>query len=180
MYTLEDDLFRKPPKRKSSGWGKWGLAIILALLFVYRSIRPVMRLRDDPPPSFYEYNSTWTKEKRQDERRVAQAYWQVAVQRIQTKYSPDKPLPAVPPPQFYITATAQGLERGTIGSRNHYWNQLREEWRQRNAWVVSYRWNTDWVANSLNSLRRNPKQWISNRFQSVIGWFEGIAQRIPS
>lgn len=180
MYTLEDDLFRKPSKRKNSGWGKWALVIILALLFVYRSTRPVMRLRADPPPSFYDYSPTWSKEERQHERSAARAYWQVAVQRIQMHYSPDKPLPADPPPSFQIGDAASSMERDIIASRIHYWYQLREVWRQRDAWETSYRWNTDWVENSLNSMQQNAPQWLSNGFQAVIGWFNAIAQRIPS
>ncbi|MEJ2010244.1 MAG: hypothetical protein P8Z30_19165, partial [Acidobacteriota bacterium] len=90
MYTFEDGVFHKTPKRKSSGWGMWTFVGILALLFVYRSTRPQMRLRPDPPASFYGHNANWTQEERQHQRSEAQAYWRVAVRRIQTDYAPKR------------------------------------------------------------------------------------------
>lgn len=179
-YTVDGEFHQKPNKRKKGGWGKWALVIILALLFVYRSARPVMRLRAEPPPSFYDYSLTWSKEQRQRERHLAQAYWQVAVQRIQTYYSPEKPLPAAPPPQFRIGKASNGLAKDVVASRVHYWYRLRQVWNQRDAWVVSYKWNTSWIENSMNSLQQNAPQWVSNGFQAVVNWVNVIAQRISS
>lgn len=179
-YTVDGEFLQKPRKRKNGGWGKWACAIILALLFVYRSARPVMRLRADPPPSFYDYSLTWSKKQRQHERHLAQAYWRVAVQRIQTYYSPGKPLPATPPPQFRIGEAAKGPKADIVASRIHYWYRLREVWSQRDSWSVSYKWNTAWVDNSLNSLDQDAPQWVSNGFHAAVNWVNLIAQRITS
>lgn len=180
MYTYEDNLFYKPQKRKRPGWGMWAFVVILVLLFVYRSTRPVMRLRADPPPSFYDYNMNWNKEERQHERRLAQAYWQVAVNRIQTHYAVKRPLPPDPPPSFYISDAANSMGRDLIASRIHYWYRLREAWRQRDAWVESYRWNTDWVERSMDSIWQNAPHWMSNSIQSVIEWLNSTVPKMPS
>lgn len=179
-YTLDGEFVRQPRKGKYDGWGRWVLPVILVLLFVYRSARPVMRLRADPPPAFYDYSLTWNQKQRQDERRLAQAYWQVAVRRIQTHYSPEKPLPAVPPPQFQIGEGAKSSTAGMVASQVHYWYRLREVWNQRDSWVVSYKWNTTWVENSMNSLQQHAPQWLSNGFQAIINWVNVVAQRVSS
>lgn len=179
MYTFEDNLFYKPRKRKSGGWGKWVFVAILILLFVYYSMRPVKRLRAEPPPSFYNYSLTWSKEQRQQERRLALAYWQVAVQRIQTRYSPQRALPPEPPPSFRIGNAASNQQKDMIASRIHYWFKLREVWRQRDAWRVSYEWNTGWVWSTLNSLEQNGPRWFSNGVQSFVEWLRSHGLTIP-
>lgn len=180
MYTFEDGVFYKPRKHKSPAWGMWVFIVILALLFVYRSTRPMLRLRADPPPSFYDHNANWNKEERQQERRVAQAYWRVAVYRIQTHYGARRPLPADPPPSFRVGDAANTMESGMTASRVHYWHRLREVWHQRDAWVESERWNTDWVEDSVVSLWQNAPHWLSNIFQAVIEWFNTNVPKIPS
>ncbi len=178
LYSIEDELFHEPRKDNSSGWWKWAIAIILGLLFVYRSTRPVMRLSADPPPSFYDYNRTWNKEERQQEKRVAQAYWEVAVQRIQTYYSPNNPLPADPPPQFRIGAATRSLEEDVAASRVHYWYRLRDVWRQSDSWVVSYGWNTDWVESTLDSLPYEIPRWLESFFRGAVNFFNDLSQTI--
>ena len=178
LYSIEDETFPEPRKDSASGWWKWALAIILVLLFVYRSTRPVMRLSADPPPSFYDYSRAWNKEKRQHEKRLAQAYWQVAVQRIQTYYSPSSPLPEDPPPQFRIGEAAETLEADMAASRVHYWYRLRDVWRQSDSWVVSYGWNTDWVESTLDSLPYEIPRWVGNIFHSLETFFDNLANII--
>lgn len=158
----------------------WAFVAVAGLLFVYLSTRPVLRLRTDPPPSFYDASFKWNKEERQDQNSVAQAYWRVAVHQIQGRYSPESPLPADPPPQFRISQAAGDAGRDAIASRVHYWYRLREVWRQRDAWAVSYRWNTGWVENSLDSLEHNSPRWVSNSWQAIIDWVDTVEQRISS
>lgn len=178
LYSLEDELFPEQPQSKTAGWWKWVLALLLVGLFVYRSTRPTVRLSADPPPSFYGYNRNWTRRERRNERLVAQAYWQVAVRRIQRYYSPDSALPAGPPPQFQIAKATRNLESDVIADRVHYWFRLRQVWKEQDAWVVSYGWNTDWVGTTLNSLPRYLPKSVSKVIQSFIDLFNDIAQKI--
>jgi len=178
LYSVEDELFPEPSRKEGSGWWKWALAIILGTLFVYRSTRPVMRLSADPPPSFYDYNRAWDRQERQQEKRVAQAYWQVAVRQIQTYYSPNRPLPLDPPPQFQIAEAARSLEADMVASRVHYWYRLRDVWNQSETWNVSYGWNTDWVTSMLNALPQYVPNEVANFFQSIVDLCNNIAQRM--
>jgi len=178
LDTAADHLFHERPVRKRSGWWKWALALVLAALFAYRSMRPVMRLSAEPPPAFYEYNRTWDRQKRQQERRLALAYWSVAVRRIQKHYSPERPLPADPPPQFRIADAASRLETDMMAGRVHYWYRLRKVWNQSDAWVVSYGWHTDWLERGLNSLPRYLPRSVTGVVQSFVDFFNDIAQTI--
>lgn len=174
----ENHPFGERPARKHSGWWKWALALILGFLFVYRSTRPVMRLSAEPPPAFYAYNHTWDHQEKQRERRLALAYWNVAVRRIQGHYSPGRPLPANPPPQFRVANAASTLEADVVAGRVHYWYRLRKVWNQRDAWVVSYGWHTDWVERGLNSLPRYLPRSVTGVVQSFVDFFNDIAQTI--
>jgi hypothetical protein len=178
LYTAADHLLSEPPKPPRSGWWKWALALILAVLFVYRSTRPEMKLSAEPPPAFFGYNRTRDLQQRDHERRMALAYWNVAVRRIQRDYSPGKPLPANPPPEFQVADAASTLETNVMAVRVHYWYRLREVWNQRDAWVVSYGWNSDWLARSLNSLPRYLPRSVTGVVQALVDFFNNVAQEI--
>ena len=180
LSSMADELYSEPRKQERSGWWKWALAIILVSLFVYRSTRTAQRLQAAPPPSFYDYSKTWTPTERLDQRRVADAYWRVAVRRIQVYYSADEPLPSNPPPQFRISESARSLDSDVAASRVYYWHRLREVWHQPDAWTISYGWNTDWVESTASSIPQYIPQWVSNIFQGIIVFFDGITQRISA
>lgn len=174
----ENHPFAERPARKRSGHWKWALVLVLAGLFVYRSTRPTMRLSAEPPPAFYGYNRTWDRQQRLRERRLALAYWSVAVVRIQKYYSPKRPLPADPPAQFRISDSASPLEADLMAGRVHYWNRLRKVWKEGDTWVVSYGWNTGWVERALNSVPRYLPRSVTGAVQSFVDFFGDVAQEI--
>jgi hypothetical protein len=180
LHSMADEIFSEPSKPRTPGRWIWLFASILGLLFVYRSTRPVMRLRRDPPPSFYDYSTPWNQAERQNKRRLAEAYWQVAVRRIQVYYSADRPLPSAPPPQFRIGGLAGNLGADTAANRVHYWYRLREVWNQDDAWNVSYGWNINWVETETSSLPQYIPQWLSYVFQGIVTFFDSLAQRISA
>ncbi len=178
LHSLQDELFPESGKRKGKAWWKWALPLSLCALFVYRSTRPIMRLSADPPQSFYDNSPAGNQETLQQEKRLANAYWQVAVRRIQKEYSPDKPLPENPPPQFQIAEAAHNMESNADPARLRYWSRLRRIWNQHDAWVVSYGWSTDWLRDTMDSIPEYMPRWVSNIFQTFINLFNDIAQRI--
>lgn len=177
---MADALYGEHPKPKAAGWWKWALAILLALLFVYRSARPVAQLHTDPPPSFYDYSKTWTPAERIYHHRLADAYWRIAVRRIQPYYSADRPLPSDPPPQFQISGASTSTMDDPAASRIHYWYRLREVWNQPDTWMVSYTWNTNWVERAVRSLPQDVPHSVRNSFQGIINFFNGITQSISA
>lgn len=132
----------------------------------------------EPPPAFFGPNRTWNQPERQQERRLALAYWNVAVRRIQTSYSPDRPLPADPPPQFQVSKVETDWKSDGIALRARYWHRLREVWNQRDAWVVSYGWNSDWLGRALNSLPRYVPRSVAGAVQAFVDFFDDVAQEI--
>jgi hypothetical protein len=152
--------------------------LILAVLFVYRSTRPVMRLSAEPPPAFYGYNRNLDQQQRHYERALALAYWNVAVRRIQIQYSPDRPLPADPPPQFRVADASSTLETDVMAARVHYWYRLREVWNQRDAWIVSYGWSIDWLEHSINTLPQYLPRAVTGVIQSLVDFVNDVAQEI--
>jgi len=139
-----------------------------------------VRLSAEPPPSFLDYSRNWSPRERQEQRRLAEAYWHVAVRRIQGHYSPGSSLPVDPPPQFRVADAAQSLESDVAAARIRYWHRLRDVWNQQNAWVVSYGWNTDWVENTLNTLPQDLPRGIANVFQGLVDFFHAVAQTISA
>jgi hypothetical protein len=178
LDTAVDHLFQERPVRKRSGWWKWALVPFLAVLFVYRSTRPVMRLSAEPPPAFYGYNRTLDPQQRHHEQRLALAYWNVAIRRIQREYSPGKPLPADPPPEFQVADAASTLETDVMAGRVHYWYRLRAVWNQRGTWVVSYGWNSDWLERSLNALPQYLPRSVTGVVQSLVDFVNDVAREI--
>ena len=178
LDTAVDHPFHERPVRKRLGWWKWALVVILVMLFVYRSTRPVMRLSAQPPPAFYGYNRTMDRRQRHYERALALAYWNVAIRRIQSDYLPGKPLPADPPPEFQVADAASALETDVMATRVHYWYRLREVWNRRDAWVVSYGWSIDWLERSLNALPQYLPRSVTGIIQSLVDFVNDVAQEI--
>jgi hypothetical protein len=56
---------------------------------------------------------------------------------------------------------------------------LRDVWNERDAWVVSYGWNTDWAEAELNSLPRYLPKAATAVFDTLIDIINDIAKKIP-
>lgn len=63
-------------------------------------------------------------------------------------------------------------------ARNYYWERLRNVWNERDAWVVSYGWNTSWAESALNSLPQYLPKSVTAVFQSLVDIFNNIAKKI--
>lgn len=122
------------------------LAALAAVLITCLSIRPVMRLRSDPPKEFYDEYLELDARKRQSERSLALAYWECARAGVQAKYAFGQDLPDAPPGDFRIDDSlfAAGA-RIDPASRVSYWARLRLVWLLPQSWDKSYAWRTDWI-----------------------------------
>jgi hypothetical protein len=124
------------------------LVVLIPLLGVYLSTRPVMRLQVETPAQLVDQNPNWNAKRRAREEAVAQACWRVAVASLQQKYPFGSELPAEPPSEFQIENkyvppfSAKALSE----TRAHYWEKLRRIWVQRQSWEERHEWNTQWAA----------------------------------
>jgi hypothetical protein len=123
------------------------LVLILVGIFVLISVRPVMQLELDPPAEFFDKNPAWSAKRRAVEERLAHAYWESAIQGVQTKFGFRADLPDDPPGEFKAEGNWVKGEalRADSESRNRYWRKLRQVWVLPQAWHKSYVWSTSWA-----------------------------------
>lgn len=127
--------------------------VVLLMLAIYLSISPVVRLRVNPPDAFFERSPNSIAKQNAKEEQLARAYWDIAVQDIETKYGFGSTLPADPPDSFQVA------EKGPTGvaskvdaaARTRYWKKLREVWPLPNSWERTSDWNFEWIRNAWNS-----------------------------
>lgn len=123
------------------------LAAVSAVFVTYFSVRPVTRLRAEPPKEFYDEYLMLDARRRPAEEILARAYWDCARLEIQGKYAYGRDLPEEPPADFGVDESA--LTRAGIqvdpNSRARYWARLRLVWLLPQAWEQSYGWHTDWI-----------------------------------
>ena len=98
------DIERVGVRMKRSRRGHWGWALLLLLvgLIGFLSYRPVMRLKAELPPGFAEVRKEWNAERRAAEEGTARAYWQLALNVVQSQHAYGTKLPENPFPEFKL------------------------------------------------------------------------------
>jgi hypothetical protein len=124
---------------------------VAAGLFAYQSLSPIYRLRPVMPPEFMDAPSSWPPEKRAAEESLARAYWDCAVNVIQWRYGYGYRLPQDPPSDFIISSLGEAPADPVIRAR--YWLMLQRVWYVPDNWTKSYRWDTRWLTDWVESLR---------------------------
>lgn len=156
-YSPINDLYGVDPEDRRSGHrgSAWlFIVIILAGLFFYESIRPAMRLRDNPPSDFVEVRADLSSQQLREQERTARSYWELAVELVQGEYPYGTTLPSSPPDDFILQ------DESDSGARVRYWNKLRELWDEQEIWVRGYEVDTAWVNDLLSSLRTEVKNYL--------------------
>ena len=148
----------------------WGLRLGLALgvaallmLAIYLSSSPVVRLRVKPPDAFIDASPRLTAKQNAREEQLARAYWDIAVQDIETKYGFGSTLPADPPDSFQVAekGPSGAASKVDAAARTRYWEKLREVWPRSDSWERTSDWNLDWVRNAWNSASSKVTQLFS-------------------
>ena len=150
-YSPIDDMYgatpgNTPPKY----WRHVLLFVLLALagLFVYNSIRVVMRLRPDPPPAVVGAGLNPGETGYHSQERMARACWDYAIESVQKNYPFGHSLPKSPPPG------PQNRTGNPSAISTLCWPRLRLVWTRPESWVRSYEWNTGWMTNPHGSFQR--------------------------
>jgi hypothetical protein len=157
-YSLINDLYGvEPARRRPERQGVLGLVIVMVLagMFFYESVRPVMRLRSNPPSDFVKGTANRKATGTKDQEYIARSYWDLATDFASQKYSYGELLPSNPPEDF---AVSSGEDYAT---RALYWQRLRGLWNQQDIWVRSYELDTDWINDALGSLSKVVKDYLN-------------------
>jgi hypothetical protein len=139
---------------------KLAVVLIFVGLFLYASITPVHRLRPEMPKVFGLSPSSWPAEKRAEEARVAQAYWNCVISTIQWKYGFASQLPADPPSEFRIDQAEVGPVAGDPATRARFWWKLKEVWYLPGTWKNGYEWDSSWVSRWPRSAAKNIQDFL--------------------
>lgn len=135
----------------SYGFFLAAVTIVLSGLFIYKSTRSVMRLKDEPPQQYLDFPANWTAQRRQSEERLARAYWKCAVLLSRGQYIYGERLPDEPPPGFSVDPkTYPSVGESPSAARVRYWRNLQEVWAHPAAWRQVYEWHTDWFFRGTN------------------------------
>ena len=132
------------------------LIAIASTLFTFASIKETFRLNAEMPPQFLDTGMSSTQ--RSTEERIAKAYWDCAMLRIQGKYVHEQHLPEEPPSEFTIALPDLGQDTPDPSSRIRYWRKLRSVWYAPESWHKTYEWDFNWVMEWTETTQR----WLNN------------------
>jgi hypothetical protein len=180
-HKLEFTLPGSAPQRRMGvsdvlaglSWGlRLGLAlgvVVLLMLAIYLSSSPVVRLRVKPPDAFFDTSPRLTAKQNAREDQLSRAYWDIAVQDIETKYGFGSTLPADPPDSFQVAekGPSGAASKVDAAARTRYWEKLREVWPQSNSWERTSDWNLDWIRNAWDSVSSKITQVFSSSHTSA-------------
>lgn len=130
---------------------RWLLLLIPFGIFAAISIRPVWRLKVDPPPEFLQPDPSWNAKRRATEEEVARGYWKSAVGAVQWEYGFGSNLPATAPGDFRVEEVNPRMADlpQDAATRARYWAKFRQVWLLPQTWEKSYGWDTGWVLRSI-------------------------------
>ena len=134
------------------------VAVAASVALISFSLRPVRRLKTTPPDEFLDESYRVTEGgPHAEQQKLAQAYWECALQQIQPRYSSTADLPESPPPEFQVDVTQPAPDGPNQASdtRLSYWRRLRAAWSSPSAWDRSYEWNADWLRSLAPARRSN-------------------------
>ncbi len=128
----------------------WPVAIAAMMLVVaLLSFDVPLRLNHDPPQ---QYRNIQLAPGRAANPELADQYWVLAVQVIQWKYPFGTALPQNPLPEFTATPDIIARDRSAAGSRQQYWNLLRQLWSRPEVWHRTLEFDIGWVVRALESV----------------------------
>jgi hypothetical protein len=148
-------------RRKHLGWA---LLLLLVGVIGFLSHRPVMRLKAELPPGFAEVRKEWNAERRAAEERTARAYWQLALNVVQTQHAYGTKLPENPFPEFKLDERdiPEGSPEASPATRAKYWKRLREAWPLPQAWQQHHEWTLAWFPEMMTRFAMAGSQFVNN------------------
>lgn len=128
----------------SRKWPYVVAAIVVAFLML--SLRPVHRLKEQPPKEFLQVRVI----QEVDQEAWGRAYWEVA-RNIRWKFHYGEALPEEAPVEFHVANERSVAPSVAAHLRVTYWYQLRTVWVSPEAWNTSYRLEFAWILEMIDA-----------------------------
>jgi hypothetical protein len=138
--------------------------LLVAALLMAISYRPKYHLQPDMPGEFYTASSSDSPQKRDEQKKIALAYWQAAQMNIQWKFAYGHPLPNDVPAEFSVGGNALGRAASDPAVRSLYWRRLQQVWFVPEAWKKQYEWDWSWASDPMTA----GAEWLRDSFDR---WF---------
>ena len=139
--------------------------LLVAVVLMVISYRPKYHLQLDMPGGFFTASPSDSAQKRDEQRKIARAYWQSAQMEIQWKFAYGHPLPNDVPAEFTINGNGLGLAASDPTLRALYWRRLQQVWFLPEAWKKQYEWDWSWVSDPITAgaegLRDSWDRWFT-------------------
>jgi hypothetical protein len=151
-------------RRSRKGHLAWAILLLLLAVIGFLSHRPVMRLKSELPPGFMEVRKDWDAERRAAEERTARAYWQLALNVVQSQHAYGTKLPENPFPEFKLDEREfpEGSSEASPATRAKYWKRVREAWPLPQAWQQHHEWSLAWFPEMMTRFAMASSQFFSS------------------
>jgi hypothetical protein len=137
--------------------------IVALIIFLVLSYRPKSHLTSKMPEAFFPGSSSTQVRPGAGDKRVAWAYWEIALMDIQWKFTRNSTLPADPPPEFRVDVKALEPATSDPELRQLYWRRLQLVWNSPDSWKDDYQWDFGWVRDPVEGIADWARA-ISRRF----------------
>jgi hypothetical protein len=137
------------------------LLVLAGGLFTFESLKATFRLRPEMPREFVDAKGALTQ--RSEEERIARAYWDCAMLRVQWKFARWQHLPEEPPREFVIASPNLGGPALDASSRIRYWRRLQSVWYMPSSWHKTYEWDFNWLTDWIEPTQK----WLNNHLPGL-------------
>jgi len=135
------------------GLDKLTICLLGLALVAYITVRPKFVLRPEIPAGFLDQVPG---AQHATETRIATAYWECVVEKLQWTYRYGDHLPTTPPPEFTVAGHGLGPKAESPSARAHYWMKAQQAWYLPNNWDKHYVFDISWMKDP----GRHIHQWI--------------------
>lgn len=146
---------------------KYDILAIIGLVLIVLSVasfRSEFRLRPEMPAEFFD-GKHLASSKRVSQEKIAQAYWNCAVEQVQWRYGYAHRLPEEPPAEFSLSPAVVGPVASDQTVRRYYWRKLRDTWSVSSVW--KNQWEFSFVA--FQQSLRTGGDWWKELVRSIAG-----------
>src|SRR5438093_7442337 len=137
------------------------LLVLAGGIFTFESNKETFRLKPEMPREFVDFSGASMQ--RAGEERIARAYWDCAMLRIQWKFAHGQHLPEEPPREFAVALPDSVGTTLDASSRIRYWRKLQSVWYMPTVWHKTYEWDFNWIMDWIEPTQA----WLNNHLPGI-------------